>query len=613
MTANKTPATAWELAKAIIWAQRGKLAAGLGLLFVDRAAGFVVPIAPKVLLDEVVGNKRSDLLPWLAAAVVVAALVQALALFGLQRILGLSAELVVLGWRRRIMAHITRMPASHLDATQSGSLLSRIMDDAAAMQNIVGAQLARWTSNVVTALAAFVALMWIDWKMTLIALAFAALPALGLDFAYRKLRPLFRERGELRAEVAGRLAQTLSGIRVVKAYAAERREQLVFTRGLHRMFRVMSRTTNRRGTMSAVAAVVSAGVIAIVVVMGGRAILSGRMSLGDFGSYVAFALMFAAPLLDLPEIATRATETLADLDRVRAVEAITPEDEGDELRAPLADVKGDVAFEDVSFEYRSGTPVLRDVSFQANAGTTTAIVGPSGAGKSTMLALLMAFYRPTRGKVTIDGRDLATVRLRDWRKRLAVVLQDDFLFDGTMAENIALSRPNATREEIAAAAHAAHCDEIVLALPDGLDTIVGERGLKLSGGQRQRVSIARAILADAPVLLFDEATSSLDSESEASVRDAMETLVQGRTVFVIAHRLSTIRSADQILVLDRGLLVERGTHDELLARSGRYRALHDAQFGSAPEAAEAAAAPTPTSGGRKSTQPKPLLDSHDAT
>lgn len=579
MTAKETPSTAWELAKAIVWAQRSKLAAGLALLFVDRAAGFVVPIAPKVLLDEVVGKQRADLLPWLAGAVVVASLVQALALFGLQRILGLSAELVVLGWRRRIMARITRMPASHLDGTQSGALLSRIMDDAAAMQNLVGAQLARWTSNILTALGAFVALLWIDWKMTLFALAFAALPGLGLDLAHRKLRPLFRERGELRAEVAGRLAQTLSGIRVVKAYGAERREQLVFTRGLHRLFRVMSRTTNRRGTMGAVAAVVSAGVIAIVVVMGGRAILAGTMSLGDFGSYVAFALMFAAPLLDLPEIATRVTETLADLDRVRAVEAVVPEDEGDDAREPLGAIRGEIAFEDVSFAYRPASLVLRGVSFHAKAGTTTAIVGPSGAGKSTMFALLMAFYRPSRGRVTIDGRDLASVKLRDWRKRLAVVLQDDFLFDGTMAENIALPRPNATREEIELAASAAHCDEIVSALPDGLDTIVGERGLKLSGGQRQRVAIARAILADAPVLLFDEATSSLDSESESAVHDAMKRLAHARTVFVIAHRLSTIRGADQILVLDRGELVECGTHDELLQRSGRYRALHEAQFG----------------------------------
>jgi len=579
MATASTPATAWELARAIVWAQRGKLAAGLALLFVDRAAGLVVPIAPKVLLDEVVAERRPELLPWIAAAVLLAAAVQAGATFGLQRILGLSAEWVVLGWRRRIMARITRMPASELDGTQPGALLSRIMDDAAAMQNLVGAQLARWTSNVVTALVAFVALLWIDWKMTLVALGFAALPGLGLDLAHRRLRPLFRQRGELRAAVAGRLAQTLSGIRVVKAYAAERREQLVFTQGLHRLFRVMSRTTNRRGTMNAIAVVVSAGVVAIVVVMGGRSMLDGSLSLGDFGSYVAFALMFAAPLLDLPEIATRLTETLADLDRVRAVEAIVPEDEGDERRRPLGEMRGDIAFEDVSFEYRPGVPVLRNVSFRATPGTTTAIVGPSGAGKSTMFALLMAFYRPTSGRVTVDGRDLADIRLRDWRKKLAVVLQDDFLFDGTMAENIALSRPGATRAEIEAAARAAHCDEIVRTLPDGLDTVIGERGLKLSGGQRQRVSLARAILKDAPVLLFDEATSSLDSESENAVRDAMQSLVRGRTVFVIAHRLSTVRAADRILVLDRGRLVEQGTHEELMQRSGRYRALYDAQLG----------------------------------
>ncbi|HVH40761.1 MAG TPA: ABC transporter ATP-binding protein [Labilithrix sp.] len=574
---TRQPGTAWELAKAIIWAQRRKLAAGLGLLFLDRAAGFVLPLAPKVLLDEVVGHRRAGLLPWLAGAVVLATLIQAIARFALQRILGLSAELVVLGWRRRIMAHVTRMPASHLDGTQSGSLVSRIMDDAAAMQNLVGTQLARWTSNVVTAVAALVALLWIDWRMTLVALAFAALPGLGLDVAHRKLRPLFRERAELRAEVAGRLAQTVSGLRIVKAYAAERREQLVFTRRLHRLFRVMSRTTNRHGAMGAIAAVVSAGVIAIVVAMGGSAMLEGTMSLGDFGSYVAFALMFAAPLLDLPEIATRVTETLADLDRVRAVEAVTPEDEGDESRKPLGRIRGEVSFEHVSFEYRPGIPVLRDVSFRATAGTTTAIVGPSGAGKSTLFALLMAFHRPTSGRVTIDGEDLAGVKLRDWRRKLAVVLQDDFLFDGTMAENIALSRPNASREDIAHAARAAHCDEIVRILPDGLDTVIGERGLRLSGGQRQRVTIARAILADAPVLLFDEATSNLDGASEAAVQEAMKVLVRGRTVFVIAHRLSTIRSADQILVLERGAVVEQGRHDDLIERSGRYRALHDAQ------------------------------------
>jgi ABC-type multidrug transport system fused ATPase/permease subunit len=572
-------ATAWDLARAVVWGQRKKLALGLTLLFIDRAAGFVIPIAPKVLLDEVIAHRRTDLLTWLAVAVVGAAVVQAVAVFSLSRVLGLSAERVVLGWRRRVMAHVTRLPASHLDEQQSGALVSRVMDDATTVQNLVGWELARWTSNVVTSLVALVALLLIDWRITLCALGFAVLPGFGLDFAHRKMRPIFRERSRLRSEVVGRLTQTLAGIRVVKAYGAERREQLVFTQGLHRLFRLLSRATTRSSVMSGLAVVISAGVMAIVVVLGGRAILDGRMSLGSFGSYVAFALMFAAPLGDLPQIATRVSETLADLDRLREIEAITREDAGDDERAPLTDVDGELAFEGVSFEYVPGTPVLRNVSFRASAGTTTAIVGPSGAGKSTMLSLLMAFHRPTQGRVAVDGRDLAGLRLRDYRKKLGVVLQDEFLFDGTIADNIAFARPRATRDEVAAASRIAHCDEFVDGLADGLDTAVGERGVKLSGGQRQRVAIARAVLADAPILLLDEATSSLDSESEAAIRDALGTLRHGRTVVVIAHRLSTIRSADQILVVDEGVIVERGTHAELLARSGRYRALHEAQFG----------------------------------
>ena len=572
-------ATAWDLARAVVWGQRKKLALGLALLCVDRAAGFVIPIAPKVLLDEVIAHRRTDLLGWLACAVVGAAVVQAVAVFALSRVLGLSAERVVLGWRRRIMAHVTRLPAAHLDDNQSGALVSRVMDDAATMQNLVGWELARWTSNVLTSLVALVALFLIDWRITVCALAFAALPGFFLDFAHRKMRPLFRERSRLRSEVAGRLTQTLAGIRIVKAYGAERREQLVFTQGLHRLFRILSQTTTRSSVMSGLAVVISAGVIAIVVVLGGRAILDGRMSLGDFGSYVAFALMFAAPLGDLPQIATRVSETLADLDRLRDMEAVVREDAGDDARDPLGEVRGDVAFDAVSFEYTPGVPVLRNLSFRAPAGSTTAIVGPSGAGKSTMLSLLMAFHRPTRGRVTIDGRDLAGLRLRDYRKKLGVVLQDEFLFDGTIAENIAFARPRASRADIAEASRIAHCDEFVDGFEQGLDSMVGERGVKLSGGQRQRVAIARAVLADAPIFLLDEATSSLDSESEAAIRDSLSTLRHGRTVFVIAHRLSTIRAADQILVVDGGVIVERGTHAELLARSGRYRELHEAQFG----------------------------------
>lgn len=568
-----TPPSTAALARTIVWSQRRRLLLGLGLLALDRVAGLALPLAPKVLLDEVVGKHRVGLLPGIAAVVVVAALVQAAASFGLARILGLSAERVVLGWRRRIMAHVVRLPAEALDRMQTGTLLSRVMDDAAAMQNLVGAQLARWASNLVTALVALVALFWIDARMTLVALVVVAIPGLALDLAHRRLRPLFRSRGELRSEVAGRLAQTLAGWRIVKAYGAERREELVFTRGLHRLFRVVARTTDRRSALNGIAALTSAGVIAVVVVLGGSAILEGRLTLGDFASYVAFALMFAAPLGDLPDIATRIAETLADLDRIRALEAIAPEDAADAEKTRLDGVDGDVAFEDVSFAYLEGRPVLEHVSFAVPRGTTTAIVGPSGAGKSTIFSLLLAFRRPTSGRVTIDGRDLATVGLRSWRRHLAVVLQDDFLFDGTLAENIALARPEASRDEIEAASRAAHCEDL------GLDTVVGERGLRLSGGQRQRVSIARAILADARVILLDEATSSLDSESETKIRDALATLAKGRTVLVIAHRLSTIRAADQILVLDGGALVERGTHAELVAGAGRYRALHDAQHG----------------------------------
>jgi len=565
-------APAWQLAKAVVWSQRRKLGIGLVLLFGHRAAGLVVPIAPKLLLDDIVGANRPERLPALALAIVLAALVQAVAMYGLERVLGLSAERVVLAWRRRLMAHVTRMPVAALDETSSGALLSRIMDDAAALQNLVGAQVVRWTSNVVTAVLALAALLWIDARTTLMALAFAAVPGLGLDLAHKKLRPLFRRRAELRSEVAGRLLQTLAGLRIVKAYVAERREQLVFTRGLHELYRVMAKTQNRRGVASGIATLVFAGVVAIVVVMGGYAILEGRMTVGAFGSYVAFALMFATPLVDLPEIATRIAETLADLDRVRALESVRPEDET--VHAPLATVEGTVAFEDVSFAYRTGAPVLRALSFEATRGTTTAIVGPSGAGKSTLFALLLGFYRPTEGAVRVDGRDLASVAVREWRRHVAVVLQDDYLFDGTIAENIALGRPRAARSDIEAASRAARCEPFVRALPDGLDTKIGERGLRLSGGQRQRVAIARAILANAPVILFDEATSNLDTESEAAVREAMQELVRGRTVFVIAHRLSTVRAADRILVLDHGAIVESGTHDELLERSGRYRELH---------------------------------------
>ena len=531
-------------------------------------------------------RRRPDLLPLVAALVLGGAAIQAACALALTRVLGLSAERVVLGWRRALMARVTRARVADVGRVPSGALVSRILDDAATMQNLVGAELVRWSTNVLTALAAFVALLAIDWRMTLVALGVAAVPGMSIHLAYRRLSPLFRRRGELRAEVTGRLAQTLAGLRVVKAFGAERREARAFTRGMHALFRVTTAATARRAGMHAGAILAAACVIAVVIVMGGRAMIDGALTLGEFGSYVAFAVMFSAPVLDLPEIAARTSETLADLERLREIAELAREDDGP--GADDAPPAGDVRVEDVRFEYEPGRAALDGVSFVAEEGKTTAIVGPSGAGKSTLFALLLRFHEPTGGRVTIGGQDVARATLAAHRRRIAVVLQDDFLFDGTLADNVALGRPRASREAITRALSAAQCDDFVGDLPHGIDTMLGERGARLSGGQRQRVSIARALLADAPVLLLDEATSSLDGASEERVRAALAELRRGRTVIVIAHRLSTVRSADRIVMLERGRVVEQGDHDALVAGGGRYAELWRLQPGEAGSGARSA-------------------------
>jgi len=565
---------AWHEAKNLIWAYRRRLGLGAALMIVNRLAGLILPGSSKFLIDDVIGNERADLLMPLAFAVGVAAVIQASTSFALSQVLGVAAQRAITDMRKRVQNHVARLPVRYFDSTKSGVLISRIMTDAEGIRNLVGTGLVRLTGGLVTAVVALGVLFWLNWQLTALVLLVLGTFAGAMVFAFRKLRPLFRERGKINADVTGRLGESLGGIRVVKAYVAERSERLVFARGAHTLFRNIAQSITGISALTAFTTLVIGAVGVLIVVVGGRAILNGTMTLGELWMYVMFTGLVAFPLVEIAEIGTQLTEALAGLDRIREIRRMATEEDDDVGRVALGDIRGEVAFEDVGFEYEPGVPVLRDVSFTAPPGSTTALVGSSGSGKSTLISLVMAFNRPKSGRVLVDGRDLASIRLREYRARLGVVLQETFLFDGTIAENIAYARPHATDDEIRDAARVANADAFIHEFENGYDTIVGERGVKLSGGQRQRIAIARAVLADPQILILDEATSSLDSESEALIQEGLRYLRTGRTTFVIAHRLSTIRSADQILVLEGGAIVERGTHAELLARAGRYRQLY---------------------------------------
>lgn len=573
-----TPATAWRDARELIWAHRHRLALGMVLMIVNRLVGLVLPASSKYLIDDVILKHRSELLVPLAVAAGAATLVQALSSFALTQVLGVAAQRAITEMRKSVQEHVARLPIRYFDSTQTGVLISRIMTDAEGIRNLVGTGLVQLVGGLVTAVIALAVLFYLNWRLTSITLF--ALVAFGscMGLAFKKLRPLFRERGKINAEVTGRLTESLGGIRIVKAYAAEKREELVFARGAHRLFRNVARSMTAVSAVTAFSTVIVGLIGVILILVGGRAIVSGQMTLGDFFMYIFFTALVAAPIVEIASIGTQITEAFAGLDRIREVKRMATEDEDDAERQRCPTIMGEIAFEDVSFEYNDDTPVLKHVSFSASAGSTTALVGSSGSGKSTLISLVMAFNRPLSGRVKVDERDLSSIRLRDYRNQLGVVLQDNFLFDGTIAENISFSHPHATRDEIMQASRIAHCEEFINGFADGYDTVVGERGVKLSGGQRQRVAIARAILAEPKVLILDEATSSLDSESEAMIQDGLQSLRRGRTTFVIAHRLSTIRSADQILVLEGGEIVERGTHEQLLAASGRYKQLYDKQY-----------------------------------
>jgi ABC-type multidrug transport system fused ATPase/permease subunit len=571
-------AEVWQEARSLVWAHRRYLSIGFVLMIISRLAGLVLPASTKFVVDDVLAGGRADLLVPIAAVVGVATLIQAATTFSLSQVISVTAQRAITEMRRRVQAQVVRLPVGFFDSTQSGVLISRIMTDAEGIRNLVGTGIVQLVGGTVTAIFALGILFWLNWQLTLAILLLLSVFGVVMALAFTRLRPIFRERGEINARVTGRLAETLGGIRVVKAYGTEKREDRVFTRGAHRLFRNVASTITGISAVNAFATVIVGAVGVLIILVGGGAILAGNMTLGDLLMFIVFTGMMAAPVIQIASISTQISEAFAGLDRIRELNQLATEGDEDAERAEVKEVSGEIEFDDVRFEYAEGVPVLRGVSFSAPAGTTTALVGSSGSGKSTLLALVMAFHSPTAGRVLIDGRDLDGLRLKDYRAQLGVVLQDNFLFDGTVEENIRFARPDATPEEVRSAARIAHCDEFVRGFPEGYETIVGERGIKLSGGQRQRIAIARAILADPRILILDEATSSLDSESEALIQDGLKRLRQGRTSFVIAHRLSTIRSADQILVLEDGLIVERGTHAELMRLGGRYRELHDRQY-----------------------------------
>lgn len=582
-------ATAWAEARKIMWNARWRLLFGSLLMLVSRLAGMVLPASTKFIGDEVFTKQRYELIKWIALAIGISTLVQGLTSFALSQILGVAAQLAITNMRMRVQRHIERLPISYFDSTQSGQLISRIMNDAEGIRNLVGTGLGQILGSIVTATIAIGVLFWLNWQLTAATLVVLVIFGGALMYAFKVLRPVFRERGEITAQVTGRLGESLGGIRIVKAYTAEKREELSFARGAHRLFRNIAKSVTGVSAIGSFSSIVIGAVAVVMILMGGSAVQAGTMTLGDFLMYISFTFLLAMPVFELTSVGTQITEALAGLDRIREVMAMTTETDEDQEKLPLPTVRGEIEFENVFFEYEPGVPVLKGVSFRSEAGSTTALVGSSGSGKSTILSLVLNFIQPTLksdngeslqtpGRITVDGKDLQSVKLRDYRRHLGVVLQDNFLFDGTILDNIRFSNPEANLEQIRKICRVANADEFIEKFPNGYETVVGERGVKLSGGQRQRIAIARALLADPRILILDEATSSLDSESEALIQEGLNNLRKGRTTFVIAHRLSTIRSADQILVVEAGEIRERGTHEELIAMDGRYKQLYDKQY-----------------------------------
>jgi ABC-type multidrug transport system fused ATPase/permease subunit len=562
---------------ALIKPRRGILASGLLLMAVNRVSGLILPASTKYLVDDVIGKHHIRLLTPIVLAVLAATVIQGLTSFTLTQLLSKSAQKMIADLRRQVQAHIGKLSISFYDSNKTGGLVSRIMSDVEGVRNLIGTGLVEFVGGLMTGVLALVVLLRISVTMTLIAFTVLLVFGVGLNKAFTTIRPIFRARPKITAEVTGRLTESLGGVRVVKGYHAEAREEKIFSAGVQRLLDNVLKTLTATSIMSLSAAALMGLVSAVVMFMGAHRILAGTMTLGTFLTYSIFLGLLVAPVFQIVAIGTQITEAITGLERTREILDEKIEDEAPGRVVNLTRVNGQVVMEDVNFAYDSRKEVLHDINFRAEPGTVTALVGPSGAGKSTIIGLIAAFYVPSSGRVLVDGIDLSSVKLDSYRTQLGVVLQETFLFDGTIRENVAFARPEASEAEILAACRIARVDEFAEAFENKYDTIVGERGVKLSGGQKQRVSIARAILADPRILILDEATSSLDSESEALIQEGLRYLMRGRTTFVIAHRLSTIRRADQILVIEAGRIIERGTHTSLYAAGGRYYDLYTKQ------------------------------------
>jgi ABC-type multidrug transport system fused ATPase/permease subunit len=563
----------------LIKPRRGILALGFGLMIVNRLSGLILPGSTKYLIDDVIGKRQVGLLTPLVLVVITATVIQGITSYSLTQLLSKASWRMISEMREKVQAHVGRLPIAYYDSNKTGVLVSRIMSDVEGVRNLIGTGLIEFVGGIMTAIFALVVLLKISVLMTAVASAVLVVFGFSLNQAFKTIRPIFRARPKINAEVTGRLTESLSGVRVVKGYHAEAREEKVFASGVQRLLENVLKTLTATSLMTLSATSLMGLVSAAIMFLGARQVLAGTMTLGIFFTFTFFLAMLVAPVFQIVGIGPQMTEALAGLERTREVLNEPPEDESPDRTIKLERITGEVVFDNVNFAYDTGKMVLHDISFDSQPGTVTALVGPSGAGKSTVIGLIAAFYVPATGRVLVDGIDLSKVKLDTYRTQLGVVLQETFLFDGNIRQNVAFSRPDATEAEIMDACRIARVDEFAEGFEKGYDTIVGERGVKLSGGQRQRVSIARAILADPRILILDEATSSLDSESEAFIQEGLRYLMRGRTTFVIAHRLSTVRRADQILVVEAGRIVERGNHKSLYDQSGRYYELYTKQYG----------------------------------